>query len=29
LCTSVWHESQKYVTTIGCHRFFKEVNVND
>jgi spore germination cell wall hydrolase CwlJ-like protein len=25
LCTSVWHERQTYVTTIGCHKFFKEV----
>jgi spore germination cell wall hydrolase CwlJ-like protein len=24
LCNSAWHESQTYVTTIGCHRFFKE-----
>ena len=24
LVTSTWHESQDYVTTIGCHRFFKE-----
>ena len=24
LCRSDWHESQDYVTTIGCHRFFKE-----
>lgn len=24
LATSSWHESQVYVTTIGCHRFFKE-----
>lgn len=24
LCRSSWHETQDYVTTIGCHRFFKE-----
>lgn len=24
LVTSTWHESQDYVTTIGCHKFFKE-----
>lgn len=24
ICRSSWHESQVYVTTIGCHRFFKE-----
>lgn len=24
LCRSDWHETQDYVTTIGCHRFFKE-----
>lgn len=24
LTASHWHESQDYVTTIGCHRFFKE-----
>lgn len=24
LVTSDWHESQVYVTTIGCHKFFKE-----
>lgn len=24
LVTSTWHESQTYVTTIGCHKFFKE-----
>lgn len=24
LVTSTWHETQDYVTTIGCHRFFKE-----
>lgn len=24
LATSSWHESQTYVVTIGCHRFFKE-----
>lgn len=24
LCRSDWHETQEYVTTIGCHRFFKE-----
>lgn len=24
LATSRWHESQVYVVTIGCHRFFKE-----
>lgn len=24
LATSTWHESQVYVVTIGCHRFFKE-----
>ena len=23
-CTSTWHESQVYVTTIGGHRFFEE-----
>lgn len=25
LCRSRWHETQDYVTTIGCHRFFREV----
>lgn len=25
LCTSLWHESQTYVCTIGGHRFFEEV----
>lgn len=25
LCTSLWHESQTYVMTIGGHRFFEEV----
>ena len=25
LCRSDWHETQDYVTTIGCHRFFREV----
>jgi spore germination cell wall hydrolase CwlJ-like protein len=24
LCRSDWHETQDYVTTIGCHKFFKE-----
>lgn len=24
LCRSDWHETQEYVATIGCHRFFKE-----
>lgn len=24
LVKSAWHESQVYVTTIGCHKFFKE-----
>ena len=24
LVVSNWHESQEYVTTIGCHKFFKE-----
>lgn len=24
LCRSDWHETQDYVTTIGCHRFFRE-----
>ena len=23
-CSSDWHESQSYVMTICCHRFFKE-----
>jgi len=26
LVESSWHESQVYVTTIGCHRFFKEAS---
>lgn len=29
LVTSTWHESQDYVTTIGCHRFFKEARKYD